>query len=235
MHIYDEEIARHYAAFRPPLHQVIMGEVFPGQEFETGLDIGCGTGCSTIVLADYCGKVIGIDHSHNMLDMATRNPKVTYLFGSANDLPIEDASVDLVSFAGVLPYLNMDAVMRELKRVCRGNAFLCPYDFDVILGELMRQFSLPETPDSDPYDHTRNLSDQAGISTLKQVSDVVVVSVTEQQAAHILLSEKSRHDQLCLLFDMSDPFDPIVDKLKQDQWTGTLEAKIHYALHQLEC
>ncbi len=59
--IYDDQIARHYAAYRPPLHQLIINEALENQLFEVGLDIGCGTGCSAIALADRCRQVFGVD------------------------------------------------------------------------------------------------------------------------------------------------------------------------------
>lgn len=234
MHVYDEKIAHHYAEYRPPLHQAIVDEVFAGQAFETGLDIGCGTGRSTLALTDRCSKVFGIDPSRRMLDIATRHPKVTYLFGSGHDLPIPGASIDLVTFAGVLSYLDAGAVTGELKRVCRGDAFILPYDFEVDLRDLLLEFGLPETNFDDAYDHACSLSGQAGLSTLKVVSRVVDLAVSGPQAAHILLSEKSRYDRLSKLFGLPDPFDPIVDRLNRAQWPGRLKANIYYTLHQLE-
>lgn len=234
MHIYDETIAGHYAAYRPPLHRLIVGEVFAGLEFETGLDIGCGTGRSTLALADKCGKVFGVDSSQHMLDKATGNPKVTYLFGSGHDLPLPDASVDVVTFAGALSYLDADAATDELKRVCRKSALICPYDFEIILRDLLQAFGLSQTRFDDPYDHARNLSAQTGLSTLKMVSRMVDLTVTGPQAAHILLSEKSRWDRLSGLLGTPDPFDRIVDGLERTQWSGRLQAEIHYTLHRQE-
>lgn len=88
LHIYDEQIARHYAAYRPPLHRSIVNEFLEGQQFEVGLDIGCGTGCSAISLVGKCCQIFGVDYSQRMLDMASKTPKVTYLRGSGDDLPI---------------------------------------------------------------------------------------------------------------------------------------------------
>lgn len=57
---YDEAIAYHYNAYRPPLHEVILSQVLGKDErFQNGLDIGCGTGYSAIALAKYCSQVYG--------------------------------------------------------------------------------------------------------------------------------------------------------------------------------
>lgn len=234
MHIYDEYIAQHYAAYRPPLHRMIADEALTGLQFETGLDVGCGTGYSAIALADKCKQVIAVDHSQPMLDLAVPDPKVTYLFGSGEALPIQDASVDAATFAGVLPYLNTQAVLRELQRVCRPGAFIVPYDFEVILGDLMQQFPVAEPCVDGTYDHASNLSGQEGISTLKQVTRTVELRATGHQAAHILLSDQSRYKLLASLLKSSDPFERIVDELRRMHWPGALKARIYYSLHQLD-
>ena len=234
MDIYDDQIARHYAAYRPPLHQLIINEALENQQFEVGLDIGCGTGCSTIALADNCRQIFGVDSSQYMLDKARKTPKVNYLHGSGENLPIPDASVDLVTLAGVLSYLNEEAVVEELKRVCCNNALVLTYDFEIQIGDLEKVFSLAETNVDNAYDHASNLSGHLGISTLKRESRLTELSITEKQAAHILLSHKVHHEHLAELFDSVDPFDQIVCKLKQVGFRGLFKAKIYYTLHRLE-
>ena len=57
---YDEAIAYHYDAYRPPLAEVILSQVLGEDErFQDRLDIGCGTGYSAIALAKYCSQVYG--------------------------------------------------------------------------------------------------------------------------------------------------------------------------------
>src|SRR5690625_4484968 len=71
MERYDANAAAHYAAYRPPLHAMILGRVLTGNaSFDIGLDIGCGTGYSAVALAKYCKFVYGIDPSPSMLNRA---------------------------------------------------------------------------------------------------------------------------------------------------------------------
>lgn len=233
LHIYNEHIARHYAAYRPPLHQLIVGEVLEDRRFGTGLDIGCGTGYSTIALATYCEQIIGIDQSQSMLDRATKHAKVKYRLGSGEDLPIEDRSIDLVTFAGVFSYLNAEKTISELSRVCRPDACILPYDFEVLIGELMDLFDLSADSDVSGYDHACNPSGMAGVSTLQSVSRTVDIQVSNQEAAHILLSDETRHAPLAEFYDTADPFGPVVEKLEATGWAGSLSAEIYYSLHQL--
>ena len=58
---YDNITALHYAAYRPSLHAKILKARFDySKKFELGLDVGCGTGQSSIALANYCKSVIGM-------------------------------------------------------------------------------------------------------------------------------------------------------------------------------
>lgn len=234
MHIYDEQIAHHYSAYRPPLHQLIVAEALQGRSFGNGVDIGCGTGYSSLALTNHCERVTGIDQSQSMLDRATKHPKVDYLHGAGEKLPIEECFADLVTFAGVFSYLNAEETVGELMRVCRKNALILPYDFEVLIEDLMLLFDLPVDKGEDKYDHTSNPSGMAGVSTLKQVSRCVDFQVSNEEAAHILLSDKSRHEPLSEMFGTSDPFDQVVDKLAETGRKDKLRARIHYSLHQLE-
>ncbi|MEO9894623.1 methyltransferase domain-containing protein [Aurantibacter sp.] len=75
---YDTINAEHYAAYRPPLHQVILEKCLQKKTHNIGLDIGCGTGNSSIALAKFCNRVIGIDPSKSMLERALLHAIVSY-------------------------------------------------------------------------------------------------------------------------------------------------------------
>src|ERR1044071_950921 len=81
---YDEVAAAHYAAYRPPLHRIILDRVLSGGEwFSLGLDVGCGTGYSAVALAGHCTRVYAIDPSSSMLANAAANESVIYIGGTA--------------------------------------------------------------------------------------------------------------------------------------------------------
>ncbi len=119
--------------------------------------------------------------------------------------------------------------------MCCNNALVLTYDFEILIGDLVKVFSLAKTKtDDDVYDHTCNLSGKVGILILKRESRLIELSVTEKQVAHILLSDKNHYDPLAKLFDSVDPFNQIVSKLKQVGFSDVLKAKIYYTLHRLE-
>ena len=59
---YSPAVAAHYAAYRPPLHARLLARVLGDRgPFDVGLDVGCGTGRSTVALAAHCARVYGVD------------------------------------------------------------------------------------------------------------------------------------------------------------------------------
>ena len=76
---YNQAVANHYSSYRPPIHKMILESVLSNEEvFSKGLDVGCGTGYSTVALAEYCLQVYGIDPSQSMLEEARPHEKITY-------------------------------------------------------------------------------------------------------------------------------------------------------------
>src|SRR6476469_8882376 len=71
--------------------------VLPEQRPLFGLDVGSGTGRFTPALAGAFGPVTGVEPSIRMREVAqtqSRHPDVHYLAGSAEELPLQSASVD---------------------------------------------------------------------------------------------------------------------------------------------
>jgi SAM-dependent methyltransferase len=64
------------------------------------LDIGCGTGFHLPLFADKAGTVVGVEPHSDLAAIARRRvrrlPHVTVLHGSAEALPLADASVDVM-------------------------------------------------------------------------------------------------------------------------------------------
>lgn len=90
------------------------------------LDAGCGSGELARVLAQYYKTVVGVDYSQIMIDLARKNSppnNVEYRQADCAHLPLADDSVDYVFSLGLLDYLpDLDAVLREFRRVSRNNA-----------------------------------------------------------------------------------------------------------------
>jgi ubiquinone/menaquinone biosynthesis C-methylase UbiE len=77
----------------------------------TAIDVGCGTGGDAVFLAELGIRTIGVDLSRAALDRAreraeTRGVEVTLIECSALDLPVDDASIDLMTDRGCLHHIG---------------------------------------------------------------------------------------------------------------------------------
>ena len=92
------------------------------------LDIACGEGYGTDILAGTAKSVVGIDISPDAIAHAKsqyKDPRIFFRVGSATDIPIPDASVDMVvSFETIEHLVDHDRMMQELCRVLRPNGLL---------------------------------------------------------------------------------------------------------------
>jgi len=90
----------------------------------SALDVACGSGKLTaelISLAGPRGRVVGLDFSPQMLEIARRNhPGIEFLEGDALNLPFDDASFDASTIAFGLRNLS-DPIrgLREMLRVVK--------------------------------------------------------------------------------------------------------------------
>lgn len=91
------------------------------------LDIGCGIGWPTFLLAPYVGTIIGIDLSEEMIKLAkTANQKkykmqnILFNVANAEEMPFPDATFDAVIMDNSLALIsNKNKVMKEIYRVLK--------------------------------------------------------------------------------------------------------------------
>lgn len=96
-------LAAVYAAARPalPRYPAEVIRAYLGREPDTVVDLGCGTGLSTVVWLDFCKTVIGIEPNPDMLRAARAyaGDRVTFLHGFSHDTGLEPGSADAVGCA----------------------------------------------------------------------------------------------------------------------------------------
>ncbi|NXG91628.1 CRG1 methyltransferase, partial [Stercorarius parasiticus] len=103
---------------------------------ELVVDVGCGSGQGTRFLSEHFRKVVGTDISEAQIQEARDAPcppNVSYLVCPAEELPFEDASVDLLASFTAAHWFDTEKFMREAKRVVKpgGCVAISTYTLDV--------------------------------------------------------------------------------------------------------
>ena len=127
----DEAVAASFGCANP----VVLADLAPG---EVVLDLGSGGGIDVLLSAGRvgpAGHAYGLDMTEEMLELARANQaraganNVTFLEGHIEDIPLPDASVDVV-ISNCVINLSVDkaAVLAETRRVLRPGGRLCVAD-----------------------------------------------------------------------------------------------------------
>ena len=101
----------------------------------TALDLACGTGDIAFELARRGARVVGLDITHRMLQLAQAKnggPRpVRFVTGDMMALPFPDAAFDLVTTGyGVRNVPRIEPALAEIRRVLRPGGLLLSLDFD---------------------------------------------------------------------------------------------------------
>ena len=111
-------LAAEYASCRPgypsDLFTYLAG-VAPRREL--AWDCAAGNGQATVPLTEWFRRVIGTDASSAMLAQAPPHPKVEYRVAPAQQSGLDAQSVDLVTVAQALHWLELDQFYAEVERV----------------------------------------------------------------------------------------------------------------------
>ncbi len=138
--------------YRDKLNTPAFLAMLPATDGRSGLDIGCGEGHNTRLLAARGAKMIGVDIAPAFLEAAyeteRENPLgIRYALGSGQDLPFASGQFDFTTaFMSLMDMPEPEAALREAFRVLRPGGFL--------------QFSISHPCYSTP--HRRQLKNESG-------------------------------------------------------------------------
>jgi 2-polyprenyl-3-methyl-5-hydroxy-6-metoxy-1,4-benzoquinol methylase len=112
---------QHYHRYEFALHLVDFSE-------KTVLDIACGEGYGTDILASQAEKVYGVDISKEAIKYAKtsyKSDKLKFLLGDVIRIPFSDNSFDIVVSFETIEHHNMhDEMIKDIKRVLKKNGAL---------------------------------------------------------------------------------------------------------------
>jgi SAM-dependent methyltransferase len=90
------------------------------------VDLAAGTGKLTGLLAPLGAQLVAVEPVAGMREQLHRGlPEVPLVAGTAEALPLADASVDAVTVAQAFHWFDADRAMAELARVVRAGGLLC--------------------------------------------------------------------------------------------------------------
>ena len=233
--MYDETTAKHYAAYRPPIHEIILKRVLASSgKPRTGLDIGCGTGRSSRALKTYCDLVVGLDPGEAMIRKAEWFKGVLYLNATGEQIPLAGNLIDIVTIAGSLNYIDQGMLVSELKRVCRADAQVVVYDFKVDLSNVETLLEFEPVNTTFDYDHAASLCGHSEVREVIVIEDVLMLDLNPFEVAHLLLSEKARFEALHYKYQVADLFDSLRNDIETRGLVLPVKADIYYSVYALQ-
>jgi len=100
------------------------------------LDLGCGTGRYTSLIAKNTNKTIGLDVSKNILNYAkNKNNDFDLVLANAIITPIRNESIDIVFCVGLFEYAGNENVLKEIDRILKPHGVCviqCPNKYSMI-------------------------------------------------------------------------------------------------------
>jgi SAM-dependent methyltransferase len=123
--------AERYATGRPYFHPLVVERIRTFLRLEhavsLALDVACGTGQSTLALTAVADSVIGTDLAANMLAQAPIHERIRYMEAPAEALPLEEASVDLITVSLAFHWFERSSFLAEARRILQPDGTLVIY------------------------------------------------------------------------------------------------------------
>jgi SAM-dependent methyltransferase len=119
-----------YARFRPRYPEVLFEHLASlCARRELAWDCATGSGQAAAGLARHFTRVVATDASERQLAHAEQHPRVEYRVARAEQSGLDDASVDIVTVATALHWLELDSFYAEAKRVLRAAGVIAAWSY----------------------------------------------------------------------------------------------------------
>jgi ubiquinone/menaquinone biosynthesis C-methylase UbiE len=123
-----KSVAERYTKYRPYFHPLVIEKIREYLQLQRpvrfAVDVGCGSGHSTVALKEIADLVAGLDISRDMLDFAERKSDIHYIQAAAERLAIKSNSADLLTTSMAYHWFNPEQFFAETKRILKDGAWL---------------------------------------------------------------------------------------------------------------
>eukprot|EP01120_Amphizonella_sp_Union-15-10_P013499 TRINITY_DN6260_c0_g1_i4.p1 TRINITY_DN6260_c0_g1~~TRINITY_DN6260_c0_g1_i4.p1 ORF type:complete len:284 (-),score=44.73 TRINITY_DN6260_c0_g1_i4:59-865(-) len=122
---------------RPPtiLRTALLSKLrLPQGKKPTVLDLGCGTGRSTVFWEQEAERVIGLEPNSEMFKFCTENYKdkktLAFVQSKSHDSKLPEESVDLITCSQSFHWMDVENTLKEAHRLLRPGGIFAAYDYD---------------------------------------------------------------------------------------------------------
>lgn len=199
------------------------------------VDIGCGTGLSTLIWSEISKEVIGVEPNTDMINIAKQKSvglnNVRYISGFSDKTGLEENSVDIVTCSQSFHWMNPETTLNEVSRILKEKGVFAVYDCDWppvcnwevekeynILFEKVKEFELVKLELKDSYKswpkekHLQNIESSA---IFKYVREVVFSNSEECDAKRFISIALSQGGLQSILKAGVGEFEPYLRRFKQ--------------------
>jgi ubiquinone/menaquinone biosynthesis C-methylase UbiE len=124
--------AQRYSKGRPYSHPIVIERIKKflslDEPLSRAIDVGCGTGLSTIALKEIATEIVGLDASFEMVALAPRDARIAYLIASGDQLPFTEGVFDLMTLSQSFHWLDREKFFKEACRTLRAGGRMVVYD-----------------------------------------------------------------------------------------------------------
>lgn len=95
------------------------------------VDLGCGTGLSTLAWSGKCEKIIGIEPNEEMLSVARqKSDAVSFIKAYSDNTTLPDNSTDIIICSQSFHWMNPTDTLAEVNRILKPNGIFATVDCD---------------------------------------------------------------------------------------------------------
>ncbi|MBU6468446.1 MAG: class I SAM-dependent methyltransferase [Betaproteobacteria bacterium] len=124
--------ASEYLTYRPTYPVQLaqyLASLVPQQKM--AVDMGCGNGQFTELLHPYFKVTLGMDPSFNQLEYTHQKEGLYFYNACAEQIPLKDNSVDLMTAAQAAHWFQLDRFYREVNRILKPEAVIALISYGV--------------------------------------------------------------------------------------------------------